>query len=172
MVLCNCLISKEKHLWIYVPAPTLKLSNLNVIYGCLLLYRQSYPMNDKCLNLRSDFIISIGISNTATVSVDVIALNDNFIARKTEEVQKPVWLHTFPIYFLLKVCNSYPQKCHSSNYRYAPHTKAQGHSQLPIILHHLQSYVAPVQPIFNFWLHQCNYFWNFSCISVTSTGTS
>lgn len=40
--------------------------------------------------MRSDFVISIGISNAATVSVDVIALTDNFISRKTDEAQKPV----------------------------------------------------------------------------------
>ena len=40
--------------------------------------------------MRSDFVISIGISNAATVSYDVIALTDNFISRKTDEAQKPV----------------------------------------------------------------------------------
>ena len=34
--------------------------------------------------MRSDFVISIGISNAATVSVDVIAMTDNFISRKTD----------------------------------------------------------------------------------------
>ena len=44
-------------------------------------------MNIDRPKMRSDFVISIGISNADTVSYDVIALTDNFISRKTDEAQ-------------------------------------------------------------------------------------
>lgn len=37
--------------------------------------------------MRSDFVIYNGISNAAIVSVDVIALTDNFIIRNSYEAQ-------------------------------------------------------------------------------------